>query len=276
MSPELADTALEVLRLAGLYSVALFLPVFLQLLLLYVAGWLLRELVSGVSSIIGGLLAAIGVPLHELLHAAAVIVTLGKVTAVKLITDETGPAFVDSERENALGTIIASLAPLIGGMLVLWLTAIYIIPGFEVPTIEPPQLDLETASSFGGVIRMSVDYLGRFVQSAFENLPGLEWDNWRTYVGLYIALSVGIGITPSGQDFKVMLGALPVATFLAVGLFALLFFSGDIEAQFESFQQGLWPYIFKFSTAVTYAFVLTSVGIVIFLPLRLFAKVRER
>jgi hypothetical protein len=276
VSPELADTALEVLRLAGLYSVALFLPVFLQLLLLYVAGWLLRELVSGVSSIIGALLEAIGVPLHELLHAAAALLTLCGVSAIKLINDETGPGFVEPRRMNVFGRIGASLAPLIGGMLVLWLTATFIIPGFEMPTIEPPRLDLESAASLGTVLRMSVDYLGRFVQAAFENLPELQWDNWRTYVGLYIALSVGIGIAPSGQDFKVMLGALPVATFLAVGLFALLFFSGDIEAQFQSFQQGLWPYIFKFSTAVTYAFVLTAVGIVVFLPLRLIAKVRER
>lgn len=274
MSPEFLDTSLEVLRLAALYFVALLLPVFLQLLILYAAGWLFRTLV-GLSSLGGTILGALGVPLHELLHAAGTIVTLGKVSAIKLISDETGPGSVYSARENVFGTIISSLAPLIGGMLVLWLTAVHIIPGFEMPTIEPPRLDLESAASFGLVLRESVDYLGRFVQSAFENLPDLEWDNLRTYVGLYIALSVGISITPSRQDFKVMVGALPVATFLALSLFALLFFSGDIEAQFQSFQQGLWPHLLRFSTAVTYAFVLTSLGIVVFLPLRLFSRVRQ-
>ncbi len=38
----------------------------------------------------------------------------------------------------------------------------------------------------------------------------------------------------------------------------------------------MWPSLLRFSTAVTYAFVLTSLGVLIFLPLRLLQKTRER
>ena len=138
-------------------------------------------------------------------------------------------------------------------MLVLWLTAVYIIPGFEAPTVSPPQLDLESAASLGTVLQETMDYLAQFLQTAYQKLPGLQWDNWRTYVGLYIAFSVGIGIAPSDADLKIMLGALPLAALLVLGLFTLLYLSGDVEATFVTLQQVLWPPLLKFSTAITYA-----------------------
>jgi len=161
------------------------------------------------------------------------------------------------------------------GVLVLWLTAAYIIPGFEAPTIPPPQLDLESAASFGTVLRETMDYLAQFLQTAYQKLPGLQWDSWRTYVGLYIAFSAGIGIAPSSADLRILIGALPVAILLILGLFALLYLSGDVEATFVTLQQALWPALLKFSTAVTTAFVLASLGVLIFLPLRLLQKARE-
>jgi len=273
--PELLDTAAGALRLAVLFFTALFLPVMLQLLLLFAAGWAFRGLAYRVSSTIATLLDLIGVPIHELSHALGCIVTLCGVAAIKLLIDELGYAFVQPKRLNFLGRIVVSLAPLFAGVLVLWLTAAYIIPGFETPTVSPPQLDLESAGSLGTVLRETMDYLGKFLRTAYQKLPGLQWDNWRTYVGLYIALSAGIGIAPSDADLKIMLGALPLAALLILGLFALLYLSGDAEATFDALQQALWPPLLKFSTAVTYAFVLTSLGILIFLPLRLLQTARE-
>jgi len=273
--PELLDTAFDVLRLAVLFFTALLLPVMLQVVLLFSMGFAFKKLIYGASTTIATLLSLIGVPLHELFHALGCLLTFSGVAAIKLLIDELGYAFVSPKRSNVVGDIVTSLAPLFGGMLVLWLTATYIIPGFAMPTVEPPQLDLESAASLGAVLRASADYLGHFVRAAYENLPGLQWDSWRTYVGLYIALSVGIGIAPSTTDLKIFLAALPLSALLVLALFTLLYLSGDMESQFVAFQQGLWPYLLKFSTAVTYAFVLTSLGMFIFLPLRLFKAIRE-
>jgi hypothetical protein len=272
--PELLVTALGALRLAILFVTALFLPLLLQFLLLYVAGWAFSGLAYRVSSTIASLLDLIGTPVHELSHAVGFLITFCGVDAIKLLIDELGYAFVAPKRLHILGRIVSGLAPLFGGMLLLWLTAVYIIPGFEVPTVLPPQLSLDTAASLGTVLKESMDYLGRFLQTAYHNLPGLQWGNWRTYIGLYIALSVGIGIAPSTQDFKIFVAALPTFILLILVLFAWLYLSGDVEATFSTVQQGLFPPLLKFSTAVTYAFVLTSLGVLIFLPLRLLQRVR--
>jgi hypothetical protein len=275
MPPELLDTVVEAARLALLFFTALFLPIVLQLGLLFAIGWLFGKLLRHVHWTIAMLLLAIGIPLHELFHVISRLITFCGVAAVKLIIDELGVAFVIRKRSNVVGNVVSSLAPLLGGVLVLWLTAIYIIPGFEAPAIEPPQLDLEGAADLGTVLRESVDYLGRFVQSAYEGLPDLQWDNWRTYMGFYIAFSIGIAMAPSSTDLKIFLTALPVAAFLIVGLFTLLNLDGNVEGQFTVWQQALWPLVFQFSTAVTYAFVLTSVGILVFLPLSLFSALRR-
>lgn len=275
MSPDLFDTAVDVLRMALLYAVALFFPVMLQLLLLFAAGRLFFRLASGISFLFTTLLVAIGTPVHELSHALGRLITFCGVADIKLVSDEAKIAHVRPKRRHPIGNLVAAVAPLFGGTLVLWLTATYIIPGFETPTIEPPQLDLESAASLGIVLREALDYLGRFVQAAYEGLPGLQWGNWRTYVGLYIAFSMGMGIAPSPVDVRIMITALPLVTLLGVGAFALFHVMADAVTQFSALQQGLWPHLVRFSTAVTYAFVLTSLGILVFLPLRLFGEVRR-
>ncbi len=275
MPPEVVDVALGALRLAMLFVTALFLPVMLQLLFLFIAGWAFRRLAEHVAPNIATLLDLIGVPIHESLDAVGCLVTFCGVAAIKPLIDETGDAFVESKRVNIFGRVVVSAAPLFGGALVLWLTATYVIPGFGAATAAPPQLDLESAASPGTVVRESMDYLGRFLQTAYQNLSGLQWYNWRTYVGLYIALSVGIGIAPSSVDLKILIAALPLAALLVLGVFVLLTLSGDVETKFAAVQQGLWPPLLRFSTAVTYAFVLTSLGVFVFLPLRLVQKARE-
>jgi hypothetical protein len=275
MPPELFETALGSLQLAVLFVVALFLPLLLQLLLLFSFGWFFKILVYQVSPFMGRLLGTIGVPLHEFAHAIGDLITLSGVAAIKPLIDDLGYAFVQSRRTNFVGRIVASLAPLFGGTLVLWLTALYVIPGFDAPAISFPQLDLESATSFETVLGESMDYLGRFLRTAYNMLPAFEWGNWRTWMGFYIAISVGLGIAPSGQDLKVMLSGLPLAVLLILGLFTWLHVSGDAEVQFLALQEGLVPRLLKFSTAVTYAFTLTVLGVLVFLPMRLWQWLRQ-
>jgi hypothetical protein len=67
-----------------------------------------------------------------------------------------------------------------------------------------------------------------------------------------------------------------LAVLLIFALFIWLQVSGDAQATFATLQEALWPPLLKFATAVTTAFVLASLGILIFLPLRLLQKARER
>jgi hypothetical protein len=274
MPPDVLDTGLGALRLSILFFVALLLPLILQLLLLYSVGWAFDRLVSLVSSSIASLFGLIGTPVHEFSHAIANLITLCGVAAITPLIDNTGTASVYPRRSHFLQRILAGLAPLIGGTLVLWLTATYVIPGLEVPIIPPPQLDLESAGSLGTVLRESMAYLGDFLEAVYSSLPGLAWDNWRTYVGLYIALSVGAGIAPSSQDLRNVARGLPLTLLFVLGLFAWLYVSGDAESRFLALQEGLVPRLIQFSTAATYAFLLTMFGTILFLALAILKRWR--
>ena len=276
MSPEVLDTVLGALRLALLFVTGLLLPTLLQVTLLFLAGWALQRLVAGVSRAAILLLGLVGTPVHEFSHALAGLLTFSRLDAITPLFDESWTASVTVRRSNPLSNLITPIAPLIGGTLILWLTGTYVIPGFQVSVVTPPQLNLESAASFGTVIRESLAYLARFLETMYRALPGLAWGDWRTYVGLYIALSVGAGIAPSSDDLKIWAKSLPIGILLIVGLFIWLYVSGDSGGRFQDLQQALVPHLVRFSTAVTYAFVLSSVGLLIFLPLGLWRRLRPQ
>jgi hypothetical protein len=260
------DTAFGALRLAWLFVAALCFPLVVQLLLLFFASWALERLAARVSAFVASLLYLVGVPIHEFSHALAALITLTGVVAIKPLLEAPEGAFVISRRSHCLASILISLAPLFGGLVVLWLTATFVLPGFAVPAVEAAQLDLTAAASPGTLLTATLDFLGRFLDTVSVNLLALDWGDWRTYVGLYIAFSVGIAILPSITDLKVFLAALPPVLLAGLGLFAWLYLSGDAEARFLSLQQALLPHLLALSRAIGYAFLLTALGVVVFLP----------
>lgn len=264
MIDSVLDVALGASRLSLFFVGGLFLPVLLQLLLLFAAGWLFVKLAGKALGKIGYLLLLVGTPVHELSHAIARTITFCRVTSIELLIDPVrGMAETISSRPNVLGNVLSPLAPLLGGILVLWLTASYVIPGFEVPTVAPPQLDPQSAASFGTALKAALAYVVEFLGAAYSRLPNLQWDNWRTYVGMYIALSVGLSIAPSKQDLKNLAAGLLLFIPLILGLFALLYLSGNAEGVFLTLQEELLSPLLGFTAAVTYAFVLTSAGLVL-------------
>jgi len=269
------DTAWGAMRLASLFVAALFFPLVVQLLLLFVASWALEGLIVRVSGFLASLLYLIGVPIHEFSHALAALITLTGVVAIKPLLEAPDGAFVISERSHCLGSILISLAPLLGGLLALWLTATFIIPGFDVPAVEAAQLDLEGAASLGTLLAATLDFMGRFLDAVLSDLFNLDWANWRTYVGLYIAFSIGTAILPSVTDLKILIGALPLALLAVLGVFVWLYLSGDAEARFLTLQQALLPHLLGFSRIISYAFVLTVLGALLFLPFGLWRWIRS-
>ena len=276
MTDSLLDIALGASRLSLFFVGGLFLPVLLQLLLLFLAGWCFVRLAGKALGNVVYLLSLVGTPVHELSHAFALLITLRQVVSIALLADPaTGTAETTWRRRNPLGDVLVSLAPLFGGILVLWLTASYVIPGFEVPTVAPPQLDPQSAASFGTAVKASLEYLLQFLGAAYSRLPDLEWGNWRTYVGFYIALSVGLNIAPSAQDLKYLARGLLLFIPLILGLFAVLYLSGDAERVFLSLQEKLLSPLLAFTAAVTYAFVLTTAGLVLVLVLSILRQPSE-
>jgi hypothetical protein len=63
---------------------------------------------------------------------------------------------------------------------------------------------------------------------------------------------------------------------LIFGLFVWLHLSGDGESRFLALQEDLVPQLVRLSTAVTYAFVLSSAGLPILLPIGLWRRLRPQ
>lgn len=275
MSPDWLETGLGALRLALLFVAALCFPLIVQLTLLFVASWALRGLVARTSGLIASLLYLVGVPIHEFSHALAALVTLTGILAIKPIFEAPEGAFVIYKRPYCWSNILISLAPFLGGLAVLWLTATFIIPGFEMPVVEATRLDLAGAASPGTLLAATLDFMGRFLETALGGLFDLDWSNWRTYVGLYVALSIGVALLPSTTDLKIFAGAVPLALLAVLGIFVWLYLSGDVEARFLALQEALLPPLLAFSRIVSYAFVLTVLGLVFFFPFGFWGWVRS-
>jgi hypothetical protein len=275
MVADLLDALWGGLQLTLRFGV-LLLPLILQFALLLASGWALGRLVFGFSITVGSLLSLIGTPVHELLHTAASIIALCGVAVIKLLSDSAGVAFVQTKRSNFVQRILVGLAPLLGGAFVLWLTATYIVPGFRLPRVAEPQAGLNGEVALITIAWESVQYIWQSLVEALRNLPSLEWDNWRTYVGLYTALSMGMGIVPSSADWKYLLRGLPVALVLTWIAFCLVYYDGKGPGEFQALTESLLPHLQNLSSAVTYAFVLTVIGVVIFAPLVLVKRLLKR
>jgi hypothetical protein len=275
MSPALLDTMAGILGFSLAFFSALVLPLALQLLLLYLVGWAFNSLIYAILPIVGSFLELIGTPIHEFSHAIGCLITFCGVQAIKPLSDRSGTAGVIPAHPNFLTSLAAGLAPLIGGTLVIWLTATYVIPGFQIPSLPPLQVSAEEASSAGATFRASMDYLSNFVKAPYRALPHLDWGNWRTYIGLYIALSTSLQLTLSKADRSFLLQGILYALVLGLLASTWLYLSREPAQRLISWQQTILPHLLAFSTAVSAAFFLTSLGVIVLFPLAFIRGVRE-
>jgi len=274
VAPDLATALLEVLRLTLVMVVALFLPLLLELTLLLIAGNAFRGLSGSTFANLSYVMELVGVAVHEFSHAAATLITLGRVEAVKPLLDGETDAFVAFSHANVLTRFVAGIAPLLGGLGVLWLTGEYVIPDFTIPSVALPQFDIGQMT-LGGVVVEILHFLGSYFDATLRGLLHLPWGEWRTYAGLYVALSVASCIAPSDIDLKIFRRALPAVLLLLVLVVGTVYGLGDSKTWFERVQAGLLPRLLGFSTAVGMAFALTFFGILLFLPFRLYLSVRR-
>lgn len=278
MAPDLVASLLDVLRLTLAMLVALFLPLLAQLFLLLLLGIAYFYLVVYTSRRLASWLVLVGMPVHEFSHAIAFLITLGGVEAIKTLEDDAGAGFVAPSRPHAIDGILASLAPLIGGLTVLWLTSQYVIPHFEVPPVALPRFDIGSMT-LGSVLLEIVHFLASFFEATFLGLLHLHWGEWRTYAGLYIVLSVCIEIAPSPDDLNIVrryLWVVLLGLLILAGVVGVVYWSGDPTTWFERVQAGLIPRMVGFSTAVGTALALTFFGVLLFLPFRAVQYLREK
>ncbi len=144
------------------------------------------------------LFVAPGVILHELSHAFMCFFTGAPVTGINMFKKEGGEVRHGKSKIPILGPILISVAPFIaGGLAIYFITKIVGIENLEIQSIT---------LSPNGIIDWARDVFS-----------GLDLNNYKTWIGIYLILSIAVTMTPSLQDVKNMLFSL-IVIFIAIFL----------------------------------------------------------
>ncbi len=155
-----------------------------------------------------------GVVVHELSHLVAALLTFTKVVGFSLWPkspqggrQELGSVTHEATK-NPLKLIIISLFPLVGGILISWLIAWWLLPHFPaVPLL--PLGDNSWASL--------ADYFSKWLAFIWQIMSALDLTAWQTWLFFYLILSLAAHLVPSLTDLNYALAGLT-----ALALFGLL------------------------------------------------------
>lgn len=183
----------------------IFLPLIIQILILYILSRLLDRLIL---RRIGRTLYLItqwpGVMVHELSHLVGCLVTFTRVFQVKLFApsgDTLG--FVSHvQSRNPIKNIVISLAPLFGVTAVIWLLIRFLLPELYFSILNPVKAGLADFTSFNQFFSFTKDYLSQYWHFLVNLWQNIDFSKWQTYVFIYLMLSLGAHAAPSKQDLK--------------------------------------------------------------------------
>ncbi|HZL99277.1 MAG TPA: hypothetical protein VFD43_03405 [Planctomycetota bacterium] len=175
----------------------------------------------------------LGVPVHELSHAAACVVFGHKIQRMRLFAPDraTGRlgdvrhAFDPKNPWQQAGRFFIGVAPLVGGSLVLWALS---------ATLGPDGLRFQPLAAGPGpasAVAAAVDQGAALLRGLSE--PAVL-GRWTTWVFLYLCLCVGAHMAPSGTDLK---GGVTGLALLLAALFAanlIVLACGDRPEGFEA------------------------------------------
>ncbi|NDJ53157.1 MAG: hypothetical protein GYB68_08755 [Chloroflexi bacterium] len=265
------ETLRTILQIELLFLVALMLPLTLQLGVLFLIGrslWTFTQRQFG--RIVWLVLAVIGIPIHELSHAFAFVITGAGVQKIVLFNPKGLPEYggatgvvVPARQPSLLSRLLASIAPFFGCSILAWLLLILLLPGFGDVVINA-QVDWSQLES-GGLLAVGADILLAYGRSLWDVLLALQWNDWRTYLAVYIAASLGMGAVPSAEDFKVFFPAIGLVLLILFPVFALIYWLGDAQSVFGVAQQALNVVLLPIGTALTYATLLAGLALLLLL-----------
>lgn len=143
----------------------------------------------------------LGVPVHELSHAATCLLFGHKVKAMRLFAPDRATGRLGDVQHSfdprspwqQVGRFFIGVAPLVGGALVLWALS---------AALGPPGVRFEPLAAGAG----PADALAAAIAQGGTLLAGLAepaaLSRWTTWVFLYLCLCVGAHMAPSGPDLK--------------------------------------------------------------------------
>jgi hypothetical protein len=260
---------LTVIQLETLFILALFLPLVLQLVVLYLVSrglWRFSGRYFGRG--IWALLAFVGVPIHELSHAAAFLLTGAGVQRLVLFAprglSEYGGATgvtIPARQPTFISRLVASIAPFFGCSLAAWLVLRLLLPGFTAADVTTPvPIGSPETAGPGQVIGQILGAYPGILIGAFARL---QWTRWQTYLALYLGASLGMGAAPSREDFRHFFPALLGLLVVLLPVFALIQLFSDPAAMLARFQTIAGIVTVPIGAALIYATVFSSIALLL-------------
>lgn len=174
-----------------------------------------------------------GVIVHELSHAFACFITGAKVTGISMFKKDGGEVRHGQSKLPVLGPIFISIAPFIIGALAIFLLSKLI--GFKAVNLteyefNPQNIAMLVKSSFGA----------------------LNLSEVKTWLALYLVLSVAVTMIPSVQDMKNILFSLIIIFGIIFVIYKYTHFRPDLTFI-------LRPEIFVVLTSVLFLLIIALV-----------------
>ena len=180
--------------------------------MLYLISGFLHRSLSSVSKFLYILLMLPGTIAHETSHALAALLMGARITKFSVIPsgDTLGHVEYTVPKIPIIGNVVISIAPLIGCPAILLLISIYSGLNFD---LHPDSFDILTETRF-------------LLDGTYSFITGLDYQNWKTYVFLYLALTLGAGAAPSKTDIISMFPGLIV---IVAAIYELNYFGVNIQ-----------------------------------------------
>jgi len=137
-----------------------------------------------------------GVVVHELSHAAACLVVGAKISRITVFDPEGGSVVHSEPRVPVIGKPIVSMAPIFGCGFALWLC--WWALGPRVTLADLPAHVTFTKAGLAAFTRGVVDV----AEDALRIFTKSDWRSWRTYVFIYLSVTLAISLCPSRRDFR--------------------------------------------------------------------------
>jgi len=159
------------------------------------------------------LFVAPGVILHELSHAFMCFFTGAPVTGISMFKKEGGEVRHGKSKIPILGPILISIAPFITGAVTIY---------FLSKIVGIDNLNIQN-------LTLSPDGVVSWVQDVFN---GLDIASYKTWVGIYLILSIAVTMTPSLKDVMNMLFSLIVVIIAILLVYFYTAFRPDLTLIF--------------------------------------------
>lgn len=222
--------------------------ILLQAIALYLISEYLHRSLSSASETLYVVLMLPGTIAHETSHAITALLMGARITKFSVLPSGKTLGHVEytSPKIPFIANAAISFAPLLGCPAILLLTGRYFGVHFDFP------------SGAFAETRFLID-------GTFSFITGLDYLNWKTYVFLYLALTLGAGAAPSKTDLKSMIPGLII---IMAALFALNYSGVNIIYLYNVFS---W-----LSAALTVAIIPLLAVMVIIAMLKLITVVKSR